>query len=456
MDLELLKGTRDYLPETQILRQRVADTIKETYELFGFSPAETPILNHFDVLASKYAGGAEILKETYRLSDQGERDLGLRYDLTVPFARMVGMYQGGRLPAVFKRYEIGRVFRNGPVKTGRMREFTQCDADVVGPPGMNTAAADAEFIAIADRVFGKLGIPAYCQVNDRRYLHEVLHRCGTPDDRMSDAILAVDKIAKIGVAGVAEDLRSRGLDPGIAERFAQGTGGDGTLLSTFDRYKGTMDTWPGYLELLALEGHLRTLNVSMPVVHQPGLARGLEIYTGTVFEFFWRDPTADAKSLRPNPELSSSLAAGGRYDKIVGQFLHPDEPAKHGNYPAAGLSFGLDVLTKVLELMQGEAGRRATVTEVLIFAFGPGEELAFAMKTAAELRDRGVRTEVDYAHKRIKNSVEFANKANIPFHAAVGGDEVKAGKLMLKNLATGDKGLVTSAEAAERVAASRK
>jgi histidyl-tRNA synthetase len=436
MELDILKGTTDYLPSQQITRARIVDVCRETFELFGFAPAETPILNHWEVLASKYAGGAEILKETYRLSDQGGRDLGLRYDLTVPFARMVGMYQGGRLPAVFKRYEIGKVFRNGPVKTGRLREFTQCDIDVVTPPGVNTAALDAEFIAIADRVFRELGIPAFCQFNDRRFLSATLKSAGVREEQLPDAILAVDKIEKIGVDGVAKEFAERGLDPEAARKFfaaaseAENGGGVPAELVA--------------LRSAAVEG----LGVTMPLRWNPGLARGLEIYTGTVFEFFWRDPASDTP--RPNPAMSSSMAAGGRYDKIIGQFLHPEEPEKQQNYPAAGMSFGLDVLTKVLELLRGEQAGRATVTQLLIFPFGEAE-LSFAMKAAAELRAAGVRTEVDYSHRKIKNSVEFASKMAIPFHAAVGGNEVKEGKIMLKELSSGEKGLLTPAEAAARI-----
>lgn len=464
MELDILKGTRDYLPETQILRQKIADTIKDTFELFGYGPAETPILNHFDVLSSKYAGGAEILKETYRLSDQGGRDLGLRYDLTVPFARMVGMYQGGRLPAVFKRYEIGRVFRNGPVKTGRMREFTQCDADVVTPAGIDTAAVDAEFVAIAERVFRKLGIPAFCCYNNRKFLAGLLMECGVPADKVSDAVLSVDKLAKVGVDGVAEDLKGRGLKPEIAQAFVtraqqweSDKAGNNALAPSDDAIP---DFNVGIAELDGFETALKTLGVPESFLNwEPGLARGLEIYTGTVFEFFWR---SDDGSLRPNEKMSSSLGAGGRYDKIIGQFLHPEEPARHAEHPAAGMSFGLDVLTKVLELMHGEGGARRTVTEVLIFPFpekdpaAAEKNLAFAMRAAAELRDCGVRTEVDYAHKRIKNSVEFADKMNIPFHAAVGGNEAGKGVLALKNLAGGEKMDLPPLEAASRILAARK
>jgi histidyl-tRNA synthetase len=169
-----------------------------------------------------------------------------------------------------------------------------------------------------------------------------------------------------------------------------------------------------------------------------------------VFEFFWRAADGETK---PNEKLSSSIAAGGRYDKIIGRFLHPDDPSRHENYPAAGMSFGLDVITKVLELMHGEGGP-AGVTEALIFAFDEAS-LGFALKTAAELRNAGVRCEVDYAHKKIKNSVAFAERMKIPFHIAIGSQEVEKKIVALKDMAAKTTTPLPPAEAAERIVAKR-
>src|SRR3989338_2475890 len=148
MELQIPKGTRDFSPEEKILRDKIVSTLKSVFDLYGYAPLETPILERFDVLASKYAGGAEILKETFKLTDQGQRELGLRYYLTVPLARYVGMNPNVKLP--FKRYQIGEVFRDGPVEKARYRQFTQCDVDAVGISGM---AADAEMITLASRAF---------------------------------------------------------------------------------------------------------------------------------------------------------------------------------------------------------------------------------------------------------------------------------------------------------------
>ena len=163
MNLQIPKGTRDFSPEEKILRDKIVGTLREVFELYGYAPLETPILERFDVLSSKYAGGAEILKETFRLKDQGNRELGLRYDLTVPLSRYVGMNPAIKMP--FKRYQIGEVFRDGPVASARYRQFTQCDVDVVGSSSM---AVDAEIIALVYSAFSKLNLDAVVKFNSRK------------------------------------------------------------------------------------------------------------------------------------------------------------------------------------------------------------------------------------------------------------------------------------------------
>lgn len=167
--LRNLKGTSDFLPQEQRVRQEIIRKLQDTFEKYGYQPLETPIICYFDVLASKYAGGAEILKEVYQLKDQGGRELGLRYDLTVPFARLIGMHREIRMP--FKRYEIGKVYRDGPVKTGRRREFIQCDVDMVG---VKSVMAEAELMMMAVEVYRMLGLDVYISYNNRKLLSGVI------------------------------------------------------------------------------------------------------------------------------------------------------------------------------------------------------------------------------------------------------------------------------------------
>jgi len=184
MNLQLPKGTRDLKPEEMIARNKVIGILREIFEVYGFSPLETPVLEKYEILAAKYAGGSEILKETFRLKDQGKRDLGLRYDLTVPLSRFIGMNPNTKMP--FKRYQIGEVFRDGPVESARYRQFTQCDVDIVGCREMT---ADAEIIALISRAFEKLGLDCVIKINSRKLLNDILNYCKVPKNKIEELLL---------------------------------------------------------------------------------------------------------------------------------------------------------------------------------------------------------------------------------------------------------------------------
>ena len=207
MELQLPKGTRDFAPEEKILRDRIVSTLKEVFELYGYAPLETPILERFDVLASKYAGGSEILKEAFRLKDQGDRELGLRYDLTVPMCRYIAMNPTMKMP--FKRYQIGEVFRDGPVASARYRQFTQCDVDVIGSSSM---ATDAEIVSLICMAFFKLNLEVKVKLNSRKLLNDILGYCGVEKEKQEAAILSIDKLEKFGVDVVKSELKQQRID----------------------------------------------------------------------------------------------------------------------------------------------------------------------------------------------------------------------------------------------------
>src|SRR3989344_5019587 len=198
MEIQMTKGVRDIPPEEKIIKNKVVDTLKELFELYGFSPLETPILERLETLSSKFAAGeaSDALKETFKLKDQGDRDLGLRFDLTVPLARFVSMNPNVKMP--FKRYEMGTVFRDGPIKLGRYREFWQCDIDIVGSKSM---LVEAEILAVMQTAFAKLGLDVTLKVNNRKLLNGILEQAGIKDGEPS--IIAMDKLDKIGKEGVA-------------------------------------------------------------------------------------------------------------------------------------------------------------------------------------------------------------------------------------------------------------
>src|SRR5574344_1684940 len=196
-----LKGTSDFLPEEQIIRNKITDTLKEVFSLYGYLPVETPILCYYELLSSKYAGGSEILKEVYKLTDQGDRLIGLRYDLTVPFSKLLGMNKGLILP--FKRYEIGKVFRNGPVKTGRAREFYQCDVDACG---LESPYAEVEYFSMTRDVFEKFNIDVKIHYNNRKFLSGLLEYCGVKKENIASFIISVDKLDKISKEDIKKEL----------------------------------------------------------------------------------------------------------------------------------------------------------------------------------------------------------------------------------------------------------
>src|SRR3990167_2950083 len=205
MKLELAKGVKDIYPEEKILQQKVMDVFRRTFELYGYAPLETPLLEKYEVLTSKYAGGSEILNEMFTLNDQGGRRLALRYDLTVPFCRFVGMNKTLKMP--FKRYEMGPVFRDGPVSVSRFRQFWQCDVDVVGIKSMKI---DAEFVEIFNKVFEELELNVEVRVNNRKILDAIMERLEI--NKPGEAILIVDKLDKIGVKGVSKELKEIGTE----------------------------------------------------------------------------------------------------------------------------------------------------------------------------------------------------------------------------------------------------
>ncbi len=318
MTLQLPKGTRDLKPEEAIVRNKIVDTLKETFELYGYNPLETPVLEKYELLASKYAGGAEILKETFKLKDQGDRELGLRYDLTVPMCRFIAMNPNLKMP--FKRYAIGDVFRDGPVESARYRQFTQCDVDVVGIKGM---AADAEVITLANRVFKKLGFETIVRVNNRKLLNELLEYCGVKKDKLEAVILSIDKLGKFGADAVKKELKDKKIGNETIEKTIKIINIKGKNTEKINEIKKIIANSEGIKEIEELIGILNIAKVNAEF--DVSLARGLTYYTRTVLEVFLK-----------NSKVRSAVCAGGRYDNMIGAFLGK------GEYPAVGLSFGLD------------------------------------------------------------------------------------------------------------------
>jgi histidyl-tRNA synthetase len=404
--MELAKGVRDFSPEEMQLRTQVLDTIRRQFQLHGFDPLETPLLERMETLNAKMDGSdnTDVAKEIFRVEDQGGRELGLRYDLTVPLARYVAMNKQLKLP--FRRYEIGRVYRDGPIKLGRYREFIQCDADVVGSTNM---LADAECIHLAAAVFTELGIPATIKVNSRILLDAICTKLHIK--HAQDVIISIDKLEKIGRSGVKKELTEKGLKETQQDELL-----DMLLI------KGTTD---GKLKYFAEElgeeavAPLRELFSYLQVSAEfsPSLARGLAYYTGTIFEAFAEESA-----------VKSSLMGGGRYDNLIGVLMKKD------SIPAVGVSFGIEPICEVLK----ERKLEPVDADTQVFVIPIGETKQKAVSILHELREHNVSSAMDVMGRNITKNIEYASKLRIPYALIVGEKELAEGLLTLKNLKTGD------------------
>ncbi len=315
MTLQLPKGTRDFNQEEMIARNKIVDALRETFERYSYSPLETPAFERYDVLSSKYAGGSEILKETFKFTDQGKRGLGLRYDLTVPLARFIGLNPNIKLP--FKRYQIGEVFRDGPVEKARYRQFSQCDVDIVGNKSMS---ADAEIIMLVSRAFKKLNLDVEIKINNRKLLNDLLLKSGIDKEKLETVILTIDKLDKFGLDSVKKELKDKKINEKTINQIIKLINIKGNNKEKIDKIKKPVKDSEGISEINELISLLKILKIN--VEFDVSLARGLTYYTGTVIEVYLK-----------KSNVKSSVCAGGRYDNMIGSFLGKNE------FPAVGISF---------------------------------------------------------------------------------------------------------------------
>jgi len=411
MDYQNVRGTQDYLPEQELIRRKIRRTLEDTFIAYGCKPLETPILNYTSLMASKYAGGAEILQEMYQLSDRGQRDLALRYDLTIPFAKVIAM--NPTLPMPFKRYEIGKVFRDGPIKAGRFREFTQCDVDIVG---VDSQVAEAELMMMALDAFDKLEQDVVIHYNNRKLLVGLLGFFGVSPDDQSRVILILDKIEKVGNSAVIAELTELGLEASVItkiENFLQDNRKN--TLAYFAQFEESV-IQEGLAEMLELERYLSTLGITASCLFNPLLARGLEIYTGTIYEMFVRDG-----------RITSSIGSGGRYDNAIGGLLGGSD-----TFATVGISFGLDVIFTAMMLAQQQDAE--TLVDIYII---PINTVAESLVLARALR-KNYRIEVELSGKKVRKAMDKANRENIPFVIVLGEEEVRQNHYIIKNMDTGE------------------
>lgn len=406
-----VKGTYDYLPNEQRIRNYINDTLKEIFEKYGFKPLETPILCYYDFLAGKYDENNDLLNEIYKLSDRGKRKLGLRYDLTAPFAKCIALTKDLKMP--FKRYEIGKVFRDGPVKTGRDREFIQCDVDVVGIGGQ---MIEAELLSLFIEGYSKLGINVIVKYNSRNLMAGMILENGIAKELISPVITVIDKLEKIPKNELINEFSNLGINQNQAESILADFNLD--FASILNKYHDADNELiqKGLTEVQELRNYIEALNLQDKTKFVAALARGQDYYTGNVFEVY-----------DENNELNCSLGGGGRYDNMITDFINDGN-----SYPAVGISFGLSTIYEILKRRSEFNGK--PFVDIYIIPLNTEKE---SLLLADKLRKLNYRVDLEMNGKKLKKSFDFANKEKIPYVIVLGEDEIKDNIIKIKNMQTG-------------------
>jgi histidyl-tRNA synthetase len=423
----VLKGFRDYMPEQMILRQRIIGIARDIFERHGFEPLDTPALELYEVLTGKAGENEQLM---YHFADAGGREVGLRYDLTVPLARVVAMHQN-ELVFPFKRYHIAPVWRADNPQRGRFREFWQCDADIAGSA---SPLADAEVIAIMAEVLEALGLPEFTiRISHRRLLESLGRAAGVPDAQASALYRSIDKLDKIGPEGVARELQAAGVTDEQAQRVLAFVTKRGESLALLAELRAELAGVEG--AAAAIDDLERLLQIlpdfgvaSNRYTLDLALARGLDYYTGPVFE---------ATVIKPNV---GSVGGAGRYDGLVGAFAGRQ-------IPAAGMSLGLERIIEVVR-EYGLMPVPVSVAQVAIVVFP--ETVGAAARLASSLRQSGLRVDLSLQPNRsVGEQLKLADRKGIPFAVILGSSEVESGTATLKELRSGDQTTVPIGALAE-------
>ena len=419
------KGTRDFGQLEMARRNYIFDTIKGVFCLYGFQQIETPAMENLSTLMGKY--GEEGDKLLFRIQNSGEKaalapEKGLRYDLTVPFARYVVQHRE-ELSFPFKRFQIQPVWRADRPQKGRYREFYQCDVDVIGSDSL---IGELELIQIVEEVYRRLGIRVCLHINNRKILAGIAEVIGAPD-KMIDITVAIDKLDKIGVDAVNAELIERGLnDAQVAaiQPILNLSGSTAEKLASLRTILAGSETGlKGVAEMEEVFSLIEATGVQLNIELDLCLARGLNYYTGAIFEV----KALDAQI--------GSITGGGRYDNLTGIFGLP-------GVSGVGISFGADRIYDVLTELNLFPATLQSTTQVLFATFG-AEELRYALSWAKELRARNIAVEVFPEPTKMKKQMGYADDKHIPFVAIVGGNEMETQTVMLKNMTTGEQKQVT-------------
>ena len=439
------KGTRDFSPLEMAKRNYIFDTIREVYALYGFQQIETPAMETLQTLMGKYGEEGDkllfkVLNSGHYLNKVSDEELcgrntlklaarlcekGLRYDLTVPFARFVVMHRD-ELQLPFKRYQIQPVWRADRPQKGRYREFYQCDADVVGSDSLMN---EVELMQIVDTVFTRFGVRVQIKINNRKILSGIAEVIGEAD-KIVDITVAIDKLDKIGIDNVNAELRADGISEEAIKKLQpiiNLTGTNEEKLQVIADVLATSGTaLKGVEETRYILDQLKLVGLNNEIQLDLTLARGLNYYTGAIFEVKALDTPM------------GSITGGGRYDNLTGIFGMP-------GISGVGISFGADRIFDVLNALDLYPKEAVASTQLLFVNFGE-KELAYCLPIVAKARQAGIRTEIYPDSAKMKKQMSYANAKAIQFVAIVGENEMAEGKVTLKNMMTGEQSLVTADE----------
>ena len=425
------KGTRDFSPEEMMRRTYIFDTIKSVFRLFGYAPLETPSMENLSTLLGKYGDeGDKLLFKILNSGDYGAKlseeelrqaskisEKGLRYDLTVPFARYVVQHQN-EIVFPFKRYQIQPVWRADRPQKGRYREFYQCDVDVIGSTSL---LSEVELVDIVSRVFSKLGISVTLKMNNRKILFGIAESIGHAD-KMIDITVAIDKLDKIGLDNVKAELRERGIDDDAIAKLQpilELSGTNAEKLEKLASVIGASETGvKGIEEMRTIFSNIEALGINLTPELDLSLARGLNYYTGAIFE------------VKANDFQIGSISGGGRYDDLTGIFGMP-------GMSGVGISFGADRIYDVMLGLNLFPEELACSTKVFFVNLGESEQLA-SMRLISELRNKGISAEIYPESAKMKKQMEYANRRGIPYVVIIGSNELERKVATLKDMRSGE------------------
>ena len=424
-----LSGFMELLPGEQLLMERILGIVRSSYALYGFTPLDTPLIEASEILLAK--GGGETEKQIYRFT-KGDADLSLRFDLTVPLAKYVALHYG-ELTFPFRRYQIGKVFRGERAQRGRFREFYQADIDIIGDETLDIAN-EAEIPAVIYTVFSRLGLSRFTiRINNRKVLNGFYAMLGLTE-KSGDVMRTVDKLEKIGADAVkrilVDDFAVSEQDADAILAFIAIRGTNGEVLAGLEAYRGRNELFDrGLDELNAVTKHLGAFGVPEEnFAVDLTIARGLDYYTGTVYE----------TALTDHPEIGS-VCSGGRYDNLAGYYTNK-------KLPGVGISIGVTRLFYVLN-EQRMLNRSVSPSPVDALILPMTGDLGAAVTLATKLRSAGLRTQLYTEPKKFKAKMNYADKLGVPFALLLGEDEIREGVVAVKNMMTGEQVQVEASEA---------